>query len=425
MKQIDSKRSEILTAAQGNQHAKLFLRLLWITLVISLVGGALIGGAETQVFAKYGAIKKIILPIIYVIFGIFVLTRRGAQEFRLPRFARLLLWAIVTSSWVSLFKSLLLPDQNLQVNFLIQGLLQIYGLILFVYAGSLTVNIDASSLREWTVLAIFGSTMTGISNLDSSPFIMLYIPLTFFLISISFEITGFRRFFLFSIAITSLVMAIRRNLEYQDPSLAWILELSSITFLFLSLFVRPRTRRLIYKFLISLVLITFPFTQLFRLLIGISPKGVTDVTLLQRSFETSEVLVSLLDNPITWLFGLGPGGYLDMTWAPDFRTLISAGRNIEMVDDTHFLTSWILLKLGFIGLSIFIVFIFYVLKSALDLVSRDNQVNPLDFLFSANVIGGVAISVTAGTNFFTNPLLGISIGAVLGRLSIRQDSNTV
>jgi hypothetical protein len=112
-----------------------------------------------------------------------------------------------------------------------------------------------------------------------------------------------------------------------------------------------------------------------------------------------------------------------MTWSPDFRTLISAGRNIEMIDDAHFLTSWVLLKLGFVGLSAFLCLVVVALKSTMEVMTHMEHVNPIDFLFSANVIGGIAIALTAGTNFFTNPLLGISIGIIMARSKILKSTD--
>ncbi len=406
-----------------NQEVKLFLKLIWLMIILSVFGGIFIGGSETQIFAKYGASKKVLLPAFYLIIGIFVFTRRVSLNSKISRYTWLLLWGFVFTTWLSLLKSLLLPQQTIQLNFLLQGILQISGLVLFIYTGILVANYDEVAVWNWSVLAAVVSVLTAIIDLDLSPFIMLYIPLSFFLLYVSNKLQGYRRLSLITLGLTCLLVPTYRNLGYESPSLAWILELSSIFLLFLSLFLKPTIRRFFYKSLFSLTLIVLPFTSIFKLLIGISPRNVTDVTLLQRSFETYTVIQVIFKDPITWLFGLGPGGYLNMTWSPDFRTLTLAGRNIEMVDDAHFLTSWVLLKLGFVGLSVFLCLVVVALKSTMEVMTHMEHVNPIDFLFSANVIGGIAIALTAGTNFFTNPLLGISIGIIMARSKILKSTD--
>jgi hypothetical protein len=406
-----------------NQEVKLFLKLIWLMIILSVFGGIFIGGSETQIFAKYGASKKVLLPAFYLIIGIFIFTRRVSLNSKISRYTWLLLWGFVFTTWLSLLKSLLLPQQTIQLNFLLQGILQISGLVLFIYTGILVANYDEVAVWNWSVLAAVVSVLTAIIDLDLSPFIMLYIPLSFFLLYVSNKLQGYRRLSLITLGLTCLLVPTYRNLGYESPSLAWILELSSIFLLFLSLFLKPTIRRFFYKSLFSLTLIVLPFTSIFKLLIGISPRNVTDVTLLQRSFETSTVIQVIFKDPITWLFGLGPGGYLNMTWSPDYRTLTLAGRNIEMVDDAHFLTSWILLKLGFVGLSAFLCLVVVALKSTMEVMTHMEHVNPIDFLFSANVIGGIAIALTAGTNFFTNPLLGISIGIIMARSKILKSTD--
>jgi hypothetical protein len=406
-----------------NQEVKLFLKLIWLMIILSVFGGIFIGGSETQIFAKYGASKKVLLPAFYLIIGIFIFTRRVSLNSKISRYTWLLLWGFVFTTWLSLLKSLLLPQQTIQLNFLLQGILQISGLVLFIYTGILVANYDEVAVWNWSVLAAVVSVLTAIIDLDLSPFIMLYIPLSFFLLYVSNKLQGYRRLSLITLGLTCLLVPTYRNLGYESPSLAWILELSSIFLLFLSLFLKPTIRRFFYKSLFSLTLIVLPFTSIFKLLIGISPRNVTDVTLLQRSFETYTVIQVIFKDPITWLFGLGPGGYLNMTWSPDFRTLTLAGRNIEMVDDAHFLTSWILLKLGFVGLSVFLCLVVVALKSTMEVMTHMEHVNPIDFLFSANVIGGIAIALTAGTNFFTNPLLGISIGIIMARSKILKSTD--
>jgi hypothetical protein len=406
-----------------NQEVKLFLKLIWLMIILSVFGGIFIGGSETQIFAKYGASKKVLLPAFYLIIGIFILTRRVSLNSKISRYTWLLLWGFVFTTWLSLLKSLLLPQQTIQLNFLLQGILQISGLVLFIYTGILVANYDEVAVWNWSVLAAVVSVLTAIIDLDLSPFIMLYITQSVFLLYVSNKLQGYRRLSLITLGLTCLLVPTYRNLGYESPSLAWILELSSIFLLFLSLFLKPTIRRFFYKSLFSLTLIVLPFTSIFKLLIGISPRNVTDVTLLQRSFETSTVIQVIFKDPITWLFGLGPGGYLNMTWSPDFRTLTLAGRNIEMVDDAHFLTSWILLKLGFVGLSVFLCLVVVALKSTMEVMTHMEHVNPIDFLFSANVIGGIAIALTAGTNFFTNPLLGISIGIIMARSKILKSTD--
>lgn len=393
-------------------------------IILSTIGGIAIGGSNTQIFAKYGATKRFLLPIFYLMVCFFVLTRRIRKNFVISGYSRLILWGFVVSAWLSLLKSYVLPQQTLDLNFLFQGLLQIGGLVLFIYAGTFVVSFSENTTRPWVILASLISVVTAIFDIGVSPFIMLYIPMSFFIIYCSRKLGKLPKILVSIIGFSCILSSVIRTLGYQSPSIAWVLELSSVTLLFLSLYLKATVRKFVYKSTTIIILILFPFTALFKLLIGISPKGITDVTLLQRSFEASTVNHAIFKDPLSWLFGLGPGGYLNMTWAPDYRTLIGAGRNIQMVDDTHFLTSWILLKLGFFGLLVFLCLVVAALKSTFSVLTNTENVNEMDFLFSANLVGGLAIAITAGTNFFTNPLLGFSIGVMLARAKIMQSSSS-
>ena len=140
-----------------------------------------------------------------------------------------------------------------------------------------------------------------------------------------------------------------------------------------------------------------------------------DVTLAQRGYETRRVWEDLASAGILdMLVGKGPAATVDLSASPDVLTLIAAGRDVSRVDDTHLLTTWLLLKFGLIGV-IILVLIAASIGRAVWRVLSARRPDVIDLGLSIYVVCGFAFAIPAATNFFVEPATFLCLGALYAR----------
>jgi len=129
-------------------------------------------------------------------------------------------------------------------------------------------------------------------------------------------------------------------------------------------------------------------------------------------------LKSIGESPVAEAFGLGPGATLDLRGSPDAKTLLSSGRNLRRVDDVHMLSSYLLLKLGAIGViwaGILAAALYRVTAGVLvgrGRLEADRKRNPWSLSLLLFVLAGVAYSLPAATNLLANPLIPLLLGTL-------------
>jgi hypothetical protein len=376
-----------------------------------------------QIFAQRARIKMIFLPFAYGILSLAILisankNHANTSNLKIRIFSVLLIISLWFSTAFSLFLGKLKPD----LISLLQGLAQVCGFIIFMSIGNIVSKYSSTLTRYWLNFSGLLCFLGCFTSVSSPPFTLISLQTAIFLIYSYLQKTELIPKRYFFVALISLTRIILVSIQSQDLSLAVALVLALNLGAFALTFLSISIRKSFILLVMVILLIKFPSTNLYGLLRGDVPSDTHDVTLTQRAWEASKVLQLIRESLIQTIFGLGPGSYVDMSLAPDRRTLISAGRNIFQVDDAHFLSSWILLKLGFLGLIVFLLLFMWVLKSIYLILVFSRNLHPLDFLMILLATSGIGVAITAGTNLFTNPLTGISFGVLLVRSSLMRKS---
>ena len=393
--------------------SRIFLLLFSIATLINFA----LRNENLQVFTAYGESKKIILPICYLFLLIFVATRSSRNIVKLTSDMRIITLLFAVSIFLSILNNLIFKDIQFIGLYWFQGTLQLFGFVLFIIAGTRASEYSPPTERYWLATSIFVCTLSGFLEFGMSPFINAYLPFATFLILISKKLLGNFRVIAILIGTSVLITTFARRYSTDTISSAWLLAYIINIGLLILTWIPIYKRMFITNLLVIGILFYFVQSNLLQLLLGRTPDSIVDITLIQRSFEAKVTFETLSENITNFIFGLGPGAYLDLSGSPDYRTLASAGRNLLTVDDAHFLTSWTLLKIGIFGLMIIGLFIIGSFMAAYKIFNSSPTVAPLDFLFTSTCLTGIATSLTAGTNFFTNPILGFSIGVIWFRAS--------
>jgi hypothetical protein len=365
-----------------------------------------------QVFASYGKSKKVVLPICYFLFSLYLATRQSNNIEKAPRILKLITTLLAITTLLSITNNLFSNNVKFNGTFWLQGVLQLFGFILFILTGVRSSKYTIGTQHLWIAFGVLTCFVGGILGFGVSPFIISYLPFATYLMFISAKLNLKSRVAIRIVGTIALTATFIRSYIYGNISSAWLLAFFVNIALLLNAYLPRRNRKIISYVASFAILFFFLQSSLLQLLLGRTPNSVVDVTLVQRSFEAKLVMQTIGSDLKSLFFGLGPGGYLDMTWAPDYRTLASAGRDLHNVDDAHFLTSWILLKVGIFGLLSLGILVVSTLKAIAAIFHSAISIEPLDFLFASIFLTGLAISLTAGTNFFTNPLLGFSVGII-------------
>jgi hypothetical protein len=401
-----------VTASSVNKPSSLIYLALLFLLIASAGISVVVGrGGEEQMFAAFGAAKQILLPTGYVAFAAVVLwtLTHPATITVLPLWWQAIVIIGVLSTMLSAFYS----RQNVGIGNLLEGAALILGWALIALAG-LRVP-DWSNQMQWRMLLLLGiaavfSTLIG-ARLGA--FVSFNVPVTAALIYASARLKR-RRLILLPLGIFMLASTAYSAIVGGAVSAALISQCIACSFL-LIVALLPAFLRIIVSVLGLVAGIYVLFSRgIFDLMLGDPAPGIGDVTLTHRAYEAASVEKLINESFVSWLFGAGPAATVNLSGSPDVLTLLAAGRNITAVDDVHFLTSWILLKLGIFGLA---WLMFFGIVLCYELVRVLNMPRPRTFEITLLffVIGGVVAALPAATNFFANPLIPLFFGILVAK----------
>lgn len=377
---------------------------------------------DSQSFAAAGLAKRIALPITYIVFALSILYRqRGepAARLQVPRIWQLLTTMVV----IGLILQVLFGGTNVNLNATLQATALLLGAVILVAAGR-TAGRWAMSDEEAVLKAIvFTGLLSGIIGLTFMPYAALFVPAVLIaLLQIRRGKTGFILKLMTAAAIAS--WAFRTIfVSIQPVSIALILQIASC--LIAIIIFRTHSS---YKGLVAssttigvLSLLLFLPSE-FAYLVG--DYAYQDVTLAQRGYETAQVLTLVAQSTERTLFGLGPGGVLNLTLSPDAVTLNAAGRDLSAVDDVHLLTTYFLMKFGLLGL-FWLVGLFWFVVALMNRMTKARSVSDFEVSLVLCLLAGIAAGIPAATNFLGNPLPFLAAGILIARFPARREGGNL
>lgn len=373
-----------------------------VQLAVEMLGG---GG---QTFALFGVVKRILLPVLYASFAwVLLLPGHGFQMVRPPAWWSLMGWSVLASALVSLVDQ----RDSFSLSYFLQAFLLLGGMLLFAFVGFHTdFRLDRDQRVLATILAITGA-LEAVFNNWMGVFLSCAAPVFAaglyagirlrkgWMALVSVAVMGLTAYNLFTDAHSS---------SAGMGQLAVVLALVTICFL-------PRVARLVLVVVGGLAAALLASRSPLIPLMAGRFNAYEDVTLAHRGFETHQVLALTGRSWSSWLFGMGPGGYVDLSASPDFVTLESSGRYLPAVDDVHLFTSWVMLKLGVVGLVAMTALLLAGVREVWSAVMLPSQPEPFDVLLAALFVGGVVLALPGATMLFATPLTLLAVGIMRAR----------
>jgi hypothetical protein len=367
------------------------------------------GGSGLQIFAESGLERRLGLPVSYLAFVIALAypwksTRHGA---RLPGW-----WfGLAALLGASLALGLFVPRQETNVGALVESTALTAGLLIAAAAGLRATSWTLQEERALLVVTLTFGIVIGVLGLRPGPYAAAVVPSAAVLIYLA--LTNRKRRFLYGVLGVGLTIIFMSSLlTAPAPSSAGIAQVGACAgILVLSLI--PRTFRITGAVVAALgTFVLLLNTDLPALMMG--QLGLTDdVTLEHRAYEAAQVFRLVTADPVSLIFGLGPSATVNLTQSPDADTLLSSGRTLTAVDDVHFLTSWVLLKFGLLGLVwLVVVLIAFVVEGRHVMSRKRPDVFSVAMLMFA--AAGIAAALPAATFFFSSPLPALALGILRG-----------
>ena len=386
-------------------------RRLFTALAISLLSAVAVGEvlalrSSGFSFAESGQQRYISAPFVY---GSFALIALATTRYFAPRWPLWLVGLLIVTVLSTLFSPLAGP--RFTAGTLIQGLVLFGGTALFGICGLLDIEWVESQRRRFLTLLLGVGAAAGVLGLATGIFSALVLPTAALLLYLA--VRRVRLWPLLGIVGAFIVVSsIMANADAVDPSAASTGQLVVAAGV-LALAALPRRARLPVVVLGAVGgLVVLSGSDVPGLFLG-RGADLEDVTLAQRAYETQQVFHQIGTNASTLLFGAGPGATVDLTLSPDSDTLAGSGRVLSAVPSVHLLSSYVLMKTGFVGLIWLLVYISAAGAAALRVLRR-----PVPDLFDLTlvvfVLCGIIQAVPAATFLFSNPLPALAL-AILHR----------
>jgi hypothetical protein len=370
--------------------------------------------SSRQVFASFGAAKRITLPLAYLLFLCAALlpSRLSRDEPRVHTPAWVVMPAI--GIIVSLLGTAFLAPLRSTTSDALQGLALFVGFSFLAWFGL--------GATDWTprhrtaliwVLLAGGIVAGALGRPGVTPLMTLTIPGFFAALVMLIRSPGQRARYLLATLVLGVmvILVLRPSASSVTPvSMAVVGQVLVCVAVVFLLFI-PRGLRAPFIFIaVSAALFLFVQGGYYTVLTG--QYVSTDVTIDQRVFEARAVLERL--GTTTWgqLFGLGPGATVDLAAAPDARTLAASGRDLLAVDDVHLLSAYLLLKLGAFGIVWSLVVFSAVWKAALPAFGASTAETTWRIVLVLYVAAGAVNALPAATNLFANPLVPMFLGVL-------------
>lgn len=385
--------------------------LLTITLSISLIISGLLSSilsvmsSALNAFQFFSFSKMIILPTVYLLVFI-ALTWMSKKSVGIFRTLPLWWWVMLGILFVSTLFAIWIPRQLILLSPALQSLALILGLLVFVLTGAAPQKWSTAEKYALLSVVIGAGVFVRISGVDLGPFSPMVFPAGVIALWLGAKQKE-HRLLLLAFGILLLLPGLS-----TDLSLANISQLGVGLGLIVLFMIRRNYRRVLLAIGIIFAFLGAFVSGLSKLLVG-DANGVLDVTLSHRAFETMAVWEQNQKSPFSLLFGLGPSATIDLSQSPDINTLLWSGRDIFRVDDVHFISSWIFLKFGVIGLMVLLLLFFWLGKELFAFISGSDQIDPFMGSIWIIVLSGLAFGSPAATYIFTYPLIGIGLGILI------------
>lgn len=406
-------------------------RIVWAiaaSLFASLTIGAVLSGSGSnlQVFEASGLARKLGLPVAYLLLSIAAIFpyRKGSPFYGASRAPfPLWWWALAILATISTALAVVIPRQAMDPLAVVESSMFVVGFLLSAALGfRASIWTDRDEFGILAVLATF-AVVAGFLQISLGSYVAMVFPAAAMLIYAA--ILRRRRFLIVGLLGISLAFVSGLRLSQDNsPSLAAIMQ-GVICGAILVLAILPKRLRLPIVSLAGIASCFFVASSgIVNLLLG-DGSAAEDVTLAHRAYEAMQVRLLTGTDVASTLFGLGPAASVDLSSSPDAATLLSSGRTLNAVDDVHFLTSWLVLKLGLLGLLWFGALLYALTREAFH-VLRKPKPDFFDTGILFFVAAGLIHSIPAATYLFSNPLPALLLGVLYARrVSLRKNDNSV
>jgi hypothetical protein len=364
----------------------------------------------TQVFEVSGLTRMISLPLGYLVFGVALLFPHVKETRKTTAPIWIGIFALVILASVGL--SIVVPRQEQGFTAAAEGSAFVGGFLLVGILGSRAAEWTKGEEKRFLAILVGFACISGFSGVSLSPYVAVIAPASALLLYAGTRTRNYRlRLLLLGACLaTSMLFPL---LQSSTPSLTVQTQIAVSVGLLVLLWM-PRGPRIIFAVAGTIGAVVVAGREgILHLLAGDSA-GITDVTLTHRAYESAKVFELLQHDLVSALFGLGPAATVDLSWSPDARTLQSSGRLLGAVDDVHFLSSWMLLKFGILGL-VCLVVILTTFAASVGRIFSEREVTVFDAALILFVATGTVASLTAATYFFSNPLPSLLIGVLYAR----------
>lgn len=415
---VGAKRT--IFSPEQRRSSCLYVSILALILLAAIINiGFKVAYPGLQSFAAAGLAKRLVLPIVLltVLMLTFIESRRNASS--LPIWWWILGATVVASSVAAAASQ----RQEIElVNFL-QGA-ALFALFLMAFLVGARAPEFTAEQKIWLANAvIIGGGLSLWFRQLLQPFVALSVPAIFVAIVIAVAVPG-RRVAYAAIALLLIGLQVRAILiaPGHDPfSIASAAQIGfGIAVLLLRVLPSPLRKILAVLSVAAAVAVAMNF-QLISLMLGNSK--FDDVTIAHRGYEAAQVIDLVRTDPLSVLVGAGPGATVNLENSPDAATLAAAGRNLAAVDDVHLLASYILLKLGLVGLCWFALLLLTIAKEVWRVAVAD-RLDWYNAFLVLLLVMGLASGLPAATNFLANPLPALALGMLVrsGQLRVQQET---
>ena len=410
-----SKKKHVRGVRESNPAQRIVILLSFCATAGALVyfGYLKLRAGEIQQFAAFGIAKQITLPLMYVIFFVALIwPYRGARVRRTggnPAWW----WVMFISVTLSALSSAIIRVQEFSLLDYLQGIALVGGALLIAYVGFLAGGWSRKAKSGLVAVLIVVSVLSiAQQSTGMTPFIGVLVPTVFAMFFLSFRGPGR------GLAPFMVGAGLAAGLAYvlksgsTEISLAVVAEIAAACGV-LVILLTPRTFRGVFV-LAGSIAGAYAVVHMGILPLFFGDASFEDVTLAQRGYEAAMVNEAIFSTPVTTLFGMGPGGVVDLSNSPDAHTLLAAGRTLSTVDGVHLLSSWIMLKLGMLGLLALGILAVAIVRRSWAVLSA-KKIDTFDAVLLFYVLAGVAMAVPAATNLFANPLPFLFLAIITAR----------
>lgn len=397
--------------ATSSRGADALLYVLKGTLIVGVFASLAFAvlNVDGQVFAVAAKLRHLVLTLLYAITAYALLRlnpgrvvdERG-RRVRWP-FGRV---AIALPAVSFLLVAVLLPDEVLLGESL-QGAALVYGCFLAGWVGALARDLSPTQEIEIIRALIAVAALATAMNIVVAPLTSLAAPAGGAALLLGrMNIRSRRLYTLAGVAILGGTILRLLTAPAWQPASSAIIAQVGVTLGFLVVAALPaRTRTLVCGIGAAAVAAVGIKVGALDLLLGRSSSS--DITIMQRSYEASAVWHEVRGRAITTVFGLGPGGTVNLENAPDASTLVASGRDLRRVESVHLLPSYIILKFGLLGL---VLFVGLCVRAGRVLLGHLTAASPARQAMVLFVICGFVNALPAATFIFSNPLPALFLG---------------